>query len=374
MIKIMRNLESDKSKQIKVGFSWTTFFFGWIPSVIRGDFVSALKLFFLNLVTFRIYGAWKAFNVNQDYENFLISKGYREVEIINSNSLNMPIIEYFAVALTTVAPIITVILIVGLEINVLDPILNSGLLSKIPVIKEFVIEDDLTSKKDSIVSSSQKEENENIKDEDKFISDSSIKSDSVLDSSNEDIEKEDIESDNIKKDSISDFDNEDGSSISKKELTKEEGIKLFNDFLASNIVDENHASFNKNRAKEEFEKELKEIKNLTNIAVTGLQLNYSDRRFSEFSAKVFEMYDKELNYIWEYLKETLPKETIDLLTKEQIEWINYKEEVKRSNMEMAKSEEDPKIREELIDGLLIADFDEDRLTEERCYYLLQYVN
>ena len=44
MKKIMIH-ESGIQKNIKVGFSWTTLFWGWIPSAMRGDVVSALKLF-----------------------------------------------------------------------------------------------------------------------------------------------------------------------------------------------------------------------------------------------------------------------------------------------------------------------------------------
>ena len=77
MKKIMIH-ESGIQKNIKVGFSWTTLFWGWIPSAMRGDVVSALKLFFIGGVTFGIYTLVKTVSINKDYEEFLLLKGFKE--------------------------------------------------------------------------------------------------------------------------------------------------------------------------------------------------------------------------------------------------------------------------------------------------------
>ena len=380
MIKVMKNLERCKTKQVKVGFSWTTFFFGGIPSFIRGDFISALKIFFLNLVTFRIYGAWKAFNVNQDYENLLVSKGYREIETINSNSISMPIIEYFAVALTTVAPIIIVIFIVAFEINVfniLDPILNSGLLSKIPVIKEFVIEDDSVSKKESIVSSSQKEENENIKEGDDSISTANSDKEQKKDELEQNIhDVEEEKNSNSQNESGSDFEDKNSNLIDEKEMTREEWDELYHNMLKSNVVEENHAKFNPNRALEDFESELKKIEEFSDFLWEAYykSTDYNPNFWGETRnvAKKFELYDKELNYIWKYLEKTLPKSRMESLRAEQIEWINLKEATKKKNLEAMFPEGNN--GDGQYNSWERGEPETTEMTKERCYYLLQYVD
>lgn len=78
--------KSGVEKEVKIGFSWTTLFFGCIPSILRGDFVSALKIFLLDIFTFRLYSIFKSISINKDYENFLLIKGYEEVGTTNENN------------------------------------------------------------------------------------------------------------------------------------------------------------------------------------------------------------------------------------------------------------------------------------------------
>ena len=60
-MKVMLKNEAGLSKEVKVGFSWTTFFFGFIPALIRGDLKWAIIMFLLSAVvgsfTFGV-GAW----------------------------------------------------------------------------------------------------------------------------------------------------------------------------------------------------------------------------------------------------------------------------------------------------------------------------
>ncbi|MGV1062814.1 lysozyme inhibitor LprI family protein [Clostridium perfringens] len=70
-------------KEVKEGFSWTTLFFRWLPSLLRGDLVSALKLFIIGSLTFGIYTDYKSYNINEDYYTFLTEKGYYSNERFN---------------------------------------------------------------------------------------------------------------------------------------------------------------------------------------------------------------------------------------------------------------------------------------------------
>ncbi|RDY71656.1 DUF2628 domain-containing protein [Halobacillus trueperi] len=72
-------------KEVKVGFSWTTFFFGFIPALIRGDLKWAVIMFVTAMLagisTLGI-GAWIpgiifSFVYNKIYIKGLLEKGYR---------------------------------------------------------------------------------------------------------------------------------------------------------------------------------------------------------------------------------------------------------------------------------------------------------
>ena len=71
-------------KEVKVGFSWTTFFFGFIPALIRGDLKWALIMVLLagvaGVFTLGV-GAWIpgiifSFIYNKIYIKNLMEKGY----------------------------------------------------------------------------------------------------------------------------------------------------------------------------------------------------------------------------------------------------------------------------------------------------------
>ncbi|MGM8306219.1 lysozyme inhibitor LprI family protein, partial (plasmid) [Clostridium perfringens] len=75
-MKIIMENKNGVRKEVKEGFSWTTLFFRWLPSLLRGDLVSALKLFIIGSLTFGIYTDYKSYNINEDYYTFLTEKGY----------------------------------------------------------------------------------------------------------------------------------------------------------------------------------------------------------------------------------------------------------------------------------------------------------
>ena len=102
-MKILMKHDNGIEKKIKLGFSWTTLFFCWIPSLIRGDLVSAIKLFIMQPITLGIYPAYKSFNINEDYKEFLTVKGYREIQTLDEGVPKMRVFEYIAVILKIIA-------------------------------------------------------------------------------------------------------------------------------------------------------------------------------------------------------------------------------------------------------------------------------
>lgn len=76
------------SKEVKVGFSWTTFFFGLFVPLIRGDIKWAAIFFVISLVlgTFTmgigacVVGIVFSFKYNSIYIKELIEKGYSPID------------------------------------------------------------------------------------------------------------------------------------------------------------------------------------------------------------------------------------------------------------------------------------------------------
>ncbi|WP_445489145.1 DUF2628 domain-containing protein [Niallia sp. 03133] len=72
-------------KEVKVGFSWTTFFFGFFPALFRGDLKWAVIMLVIEAIlgSFTLgIGAWIsgivfAFVYNKIYIKELIEKGYQ---------------------------------------------------------------------------------------------------------------------------------------------------------------------------------------------------------------------------------------------------------------------------------------------------------
>ncbi|CAM4119183.1 hypothetical protein [Lederbergia lenta] len=75
-------------KDVKIGFSWTTFFFGFFPALFRGDLKWAAIMFVssvaIGLITFG-FGGWIpgiifSFIYNNIYIKDLLEKGYRPAD------------------------------------------------------------------------------------------------------------------------------------------------------------------------------------------------------------------------------------------------------------------------------------------------------
>ncbi|WP_010622279.1 DUF2628 domain-containing protein (plasmid) [Paucilactobacillus suebicus] len=80
----LTNSQTSHFKQVKVGFSWTTFFFGCLPALFRGDwkwfFIIALIEIIFGIPTIGfgagIIGIIFSFIYNKLYINDLLSNGY----------------------------------------------------------------------------------------------------------------------------------------------------------------------------------------------------------------------------------------------------------------------------------------------------------
>ena len=84
MLVNLENPNTNQFKQVKVGFSWTTFFFGFWPALFRGDWkwfgIQLVIEIFLGCFTYGIgagvVGIVFAFFYNKLYINDLLAKGF----------------------------------------------------------------------------------------------------------------------------------------------------------------------------------------------------------------------------------------------------------------------------------------------------------
>lgn len=83
----LKNPVTKQVKQVKVGFSWTVFFFGFFPALFRGDWLWFLIIIIADSITFGIAGIVFAFIYNRLYINELLSKGYEGSDNASSDIL-----------------------------------------------------------------------------------------------------------------------------------------------------------------------------------------------------------------------------------------------------------------------------------------------
>jgi len=64
------------TKEVKVGFSWTVFFFGWLALAIRGQYVPAL----ISFLTFNFAGFYYMFAGNRILARQLVENGWVAID------------------------------------------------------------------------------------------------------------------------------------------------------------------------------------------------------------------------------------------------------------------------------------------------------
>lgn len=78
---IFENPKSGAIKEAPVGFSWTTFFFGFFPPLFRGDFKFAIIIFILAIITLGLSNLVFMFIYNRLYIKGLIGDGFKAKSI-----------------------------------------------------------------------------------------------------------------------------------------------------------------------------------------------------------------------------------------------------------------------------------------------------
>lgn len=72
----LRHKDSNVVKEVKIGFSWTVFFFyAWVP-LFRADWKWVLICLFLGPFTFGVLWIFLMFNYNKIFAKELLEKGY----------------------------------------------------------------------------------------------------------------------------------------------------------------------------------------------------------------------------------------------------------------------------------------------------------
>lgn len=87
------NLQSPNAgvKQVKVGFGWTTFFFGFFVPLFRGDIKWFLIMLLAQMLSFGIASIIFAFFYNKFYIKDLLNKGYTPASEVDRNLVNQHI-------------------------------------------------------------------------------------------------------------------------------------------------------------------------------------------------------------------------------------------------------------------------------------------
>lgn len=81
------NPVTKQAKQVKVGFSWTVLFFGFLPPLFRGDWKWAVIMLVAGMFSFGLSGLIFMFIYNKLYINDLISSGYKAGDEASQNML-----------------------------------------------------------------------------------------------------------------------------------------------------------------------------------------------------------------------------------------------------------------------------------------------
>lgn len=98
---ILKNPETGSVKKAPVGFSWTTFFFGFFPAMFRGHWVGVLAILGLTIGTLGLAPLVMAFFYNKWYLKSLVEDGYKVEE--SSQDLDT-IISKTGISLTELSP------------------------------------------------------------------------------------------------------------------------------------------------------------------------------------------------------------------------------------------------------------------------------
>ena len=80
MIANLKQEHTQVFKSVKVGFSWTTFFFGFLPALFRGDWKWSLIMLVVSSITLGLSNLVFPFFYNKMYIRDLLEKGYKPMD------------------------------------------------------------------------------------------------------------------------------------------------------------------------------------------------------------------------------------------------------------------------------------------------------
>ncbi|MFJ7830871.1 hypothetical protein ACIQXU_11650 [Peribacillus sp. NPDC097284] len=83
----LKHPETNMVKTVKVGFSWTVFFFSFLPPLFRGDWKWGIIIFLAASFTFGFTGLIFMFIYNKIYLNELLEKEYVAVDDLSETIL-----------------------------------------------------------------------------------------------------------------------------------------------------------------------------------------------------------------------------------------------------------------------------------------------
>lgn len=87
MSKVVLKNKAGVVKELAVGFSWTTFFFGGWVVMFRGQWSEVAKWWFLNPLTLGIWGFVQCWTANKKTIVMYLEKGYEPVSESDQNKL-----------------------------------------------------------------------------------------------------------------------------------------------------------------------------------------------------------------------------------------------------------------------------------------------
>jgi hypothetical protein len=87
MAKVTLKNKAGVTKELKVGFSWVTFFFGGWVALFRGQWGEVLKWWLLNPITLGIWGLVQCWTANKKHVVEYLDKGYEPVTESDRNTL-----------------------------------------------------------------------------------------------------------------------------------------------------------------------------------------------------------------------------------------------------------------------------------------------
>ncbi|MGA4519291.1 hypothetical protein ACPA0F_18695 [Solibacillus silvestris] len=76
----LKREETQVFKSVKVGFSWTTLFFGFFPAAIRGDWKWSLLMLLASSITLGLSNFAFPFFYNKLYIRDLLESGYKPMD------------------------------------------------------------------------------------------------------------------------------------------------------------------------------------------------------------------------------------------------------------------------------------------------------